>query len=79
MMSEAFLFCAIDGYDVEVISRRILFLLFIVALIVGIFGLLVAFAFSSFQFLIYSAVNLSLAGFFGYKINRRHKNLPKRR
>ena len=78
-MSEAFLSCAIHGYDVTVISRRILFLLFIVALIVGIFGLLVAFAFSSLQFLIYSAVNLSLAGFFGYKIHRRHKSLPKRR
>ena len=78
-MSEAFLSCAIHGYDVAVISRRVLFLLFIVALIVGIFGLLVAFAFSSFQFLIYSAVNLSLAGFFGYKIYRRHKSLPKRR
>ena len=79
VMSEAFLFCGIDRYDVAVISRRILFLLFIVALIVGIFGLLVAFAFSSFQFLIYSAVNLSLAGFFGYKIYRRHKSLPRRR
>jgi hypothetical protein len=78
-MSEAFLSCAIHEYDVAVISRRVLFLLFIVALIVGIFGLLVAFAFSSFQFLIYSAVNLSLAGFFGYKIYRRHKSLPKRR
>jgi hypothetical protein len=78
-MSEAFLSCAIHEYDVAVISRRVLFLLFIVALIVGIFGLLVAFAFSSFQFLIYSAVNLSLAGFFGYKIYRRRKSLPKRR
>lgn len=52
------------------ISRRVLFLLFGIALVIGLFGLSLALVYSSFQFIIYSAVNLSLAGFFGYKIYR---------
>jgi hypothetical protein len=45
---------------------------------VGMFGLSVALVYSSFQFLIYSMVNLSLAGFFGYKIYRRRRGAPKK-
>jgi hypothetical protein len=59
-----------------VISRSVLLVLFGIALAVGLFGFSMALIFSSFQFMIYSAVNLSLAGFFGYKIYRR--NLLKR-
>lgn len=61
------------------ISRRALFILFGIALIVGLFGLSVALVYSSFQFLIYSAINLSLAAFFGYKIYRRSKGMPKKK
>jgi hypothetical protein len=62
-----------------VISRRALFILFGIALIVGLFGLSVALVYSSFQFLIYSAANLSLAAFFGYKIYRRSRGMPKKK
>jgi hypothetical protein len=61
-----------------VISRRVLFLLFGIALVIGLFGLSLALVYSSFQFIIYSAVNLGLAGFFGYKIYRL-RNRPSKR
>jgi hypothetical protein len=61
-----------------VISRRALLVLFGIALIVGIFGLVVALVYFSFQFMIYSAVNLSLAGFFAYKIYRHPKRTPQK-
>jgi hypothetical protein len=74
--SEAFLFCSTRSKRVEVISRPLLLVLFGIALVVGLFGFSIALVYSSFQFMIYSAVNLSLAGFFGYKIYRR-RSVPK--
>jgi hypothetical protein len=74
--SEAFLFCSTRSKRVEVISRPLLLVLFGIALVVGLFGFSIALVYSSFQFMIYSAVNLSFAGFFGYKIYRR-RSVPK--
>jgi membrane protein implicated in regulation of membrane protease activity len=55
-------------------KKTVLFIFFVIAFAVGIFGLLVSILFSSFQFLLYSLPNLSLAVFFGYKYFRGEKN-----
>jgi membrane protein implicated in regulation of membrane protease activity len=55
--------------------KTVLFIFFVIAFAVGVFGLLVSMFFSSFQFLLYSLPNLSLAAFFGYKYFRVEKKI----
>jgi hypothetical protein len=50
-----------------VVKKEYLKVLFIIALSVGIAGIMLSALFASYAFIIFSLPNLSLAAFFGYK------------
>ena len=56
------------------VKKGYLKVLFIVALSVGIAGIMLSGLFASYAFIIFSLPNLSLAAFFGYKYYMHDKN-----
>jgi hypothetical protein len=57
------------------IQRNYLRLILIIALTVGGFGIVLSAFLASFEFLLFSLPNLSLAAFFGYKYYTYDKNI----
>jgi hypothetical protein len=57
------------------VKKEYLKVLFIIALSVGVAGIMLSALFASYPFIIFSLPNLSLGAFFGYKYYSHNKNI----